>query len=48
MSTNNNMTSFHPISTGLFCLLVALRRGGGGGGRVPPVSIKFDPDILEH
>ena len=34
-------TFSNPISTRLFYLVVAL-------GGVPPPSIKFDPDILEH
>ena len=34
---------FNPISTGLFYLVVST-----GGKGVPPHSIKFDRDILEH
>ena len=50
-STNQNLLEFtdssfllslNPISTGLFFLVVAV------GGSIPPRSIKFDPDILEH
>ena len=46
-NTNNLLESldFNPISTGLFCLVVAL--GGGGGGvfhppSITPLSLKLD------